>query len=634
MGLFDRSRDNAEGTSDGKTDDKSRLKRYRDEIKVAQKWRADHYDDEWREFIQIYANRHLEEGDYQDFVMDNRISVAISFSTINIIYPSVSIARPKITVTATREEMVDIAETVEAVVNYWWRHYDLQDEFRQAVKDYLVLGHGWLKTTYLYREEQVERDGEAIKEEIAQLLQGKYMAIQNRPQDESLFGSDEEIANGVDPYETRTTEDRPLVERVSPFDMIVDPDATRLIDARWIAQRISIPISEAKKKKDWNQKVRDELIAAASAMKEGDGYYDDQVDKDTRYVIYYEHYDLENGVLCLFGDHGKGFLKEPEQIPYSFGHPFVMIRNYEVPECFYPLGELECLRPLQLELDFTRSAQLRDLLGHVRKYVSRKGMFDQENIERMASRTDGEMILAEPNAPDNLNQALIPMPEMTIPQQTFQMSAVIQDDMTRVSGVSDYALGAMPEMKRTATEAGIIQDAANARAAEKLAQIEIALARVARRVVQLGQQYLTVEQVARVHNDQGEVKWVQFDRDTIQGEFDFEIEAGSTQPQNDTFRRQSALQMMDVMAPFMQPTINPMTGVPEEIIDKRKLAEHVLRYGFGVKNANDFLVPPPPPPMVDPMTGQPMMGGPPMGPGMEGEMGAEGAPPQPPEMAV
>jgi hypothetical protein len=288
------------------------------------------------------------------------------------------------------------------------------------------------------------------------------------------------------------------------------------------------------------------------------------------------------------------------------------------------MGEIECMEPLQLELDMTRSAQLRDLLNHVRKYASRKGTLDQENIERLATGRDGELVLLEESAPDDVSKSLVSLPSMEIPQQTYQMTQIISEDLTRVSGVSDYAMGSMPEIRRTATEAGIIQDSANSRAADKLAQIEIALAYVARRICQLGQQYLTQEQVARIEGEDGAINWVEFDKEAIQGEFDFDIEAGSTQPQNETFRRQSALQLMDaVSSPLFAPQPDPMTGMPMPIIDARKLAEHVLRYGFGIKNAQEFLVPPPPPPPVDPMTGQPMP------PGMP--PGAPGAPPGGPE---
>ena len=56
----------------------------------------------------------------------------------------------------------------------------------------------------------------------------------------------------------------------------------------------------------------------------------------------------------------------------------------------------------------------------------------------------------------------------------------------------------MPEIRRTATEASIIADAQNARAADKLATVELSIGEIARRVIQLMQQYMTGQQVARI----------------------------------------------------------------------------------------------------------------------------------------
>jgi hypothetical protein len=145
--------------------------------------------------------------------------------------------------------------------------------------------------------------------------------------------------------------------------------------------------------------------------------------------------------------------------------------------------------------------------------------------------------------------------------------------------------GSMPEIRRTATEAAIAQDASNARAADKLAVIELEIAACASRLVALAQQYMTGQQVARVVGSNAIPLWVRFDRDYISGEFDFEVEGGSTQPINESFRRQMALQMVDAMAPFVQ------AGV----VDMAALARHVLQFGFGIKMPEAFLTPPPQP---------------------------------------
>ena len=100
----------------------------------------------------------------------------------------------------------------------------------------------------------------------------------------------------------------------------------------------------------------------------------------------------------------------------------------------------------------------------------------------------------------------------------------------------------------------------------------------------LAQQYMTGEQVARVVGSDGVPMWIRFDRDYISGEFDFDVEAGSTAPNNESFRRQMALQMVDAMAPF----------AAAGVVNVERLAAHVLQFGFGIKNPAEFLAPPAP----------------------------------------
>jgi hypothetical protein len=604
----------------------ARLKRYRQQIETSMKWRKDNFDQTWRDMIDLYKNKIL--GDDEDF--DDNVSLAIGFSTINVIYPSVSLNRPKVTLTPNKPEMIGPAQIAEAVVNYWWKHWRYQEEFRAAVKDYLIIGHGWVKTTYALKESDVEMGEDERYQELVSQLSQKYEAIELNPQDANLFPTDQEIADLLPTTRKLVTEDHPVVERVSPWDIIIDPDATRDQDLTWIAQRIAVPKAEARERKDWNQSVLRDVLDAAQNLKESEGHYDDQVDKDGTFVIIYEHYDLKTGYLCTFAEHGEDFLVEPKKIPFPFPHPFICLRNYEVPEQFYPIGELEMIEPLIQAESRILTRQLNDVAQFTRKFGTKEQWLGTRAVDSLKSTADAELVFFSDEAPEDLRQALVALPTMGPQPEMYQMTEVLKDNETRVSAVNEYMQGALPEIRRTATEAGIIADASNARAAEKLAQIELAVAAVARRVLQLGQTYLTTEQVAAVFTEDPsqETTWVDFSRDQIQGEYDFDVEAGSTQPRNETFRRQSALQMMDAFSnPLFQPQQTP-DGQIAPIIDARKLAAYVLQEGFGVKNAAQFIVPEPPPMAVDPMTGQPMPPG--MPPGGEGTLPPGQTPPSGP----
>ena len=68
----------------------------------------------------------------------------------------------------------------------------------------------------------------------------------------------------------------------------------------------------------------------------------------------------------------------------------------------------------------------------------------------------------------------------------------------------------MPEIRRTATEASIVADAQNARSSDKLAIVELGITYIARRVLQLMQQFMTEDQIARINLRGGETAWIPY----------------------------------------------------------------------------------------------------------------------------
>ena len=533
------------------------LKRYRNKLEHSRRWRKEEkYDDLWQRMIDLYRGKH-----HRTDTREDQLLVNMAFSTINIVAPSVAVNHPKITVNAKRPEDGDKAVVTEAIVNYWWRHYDCQKEFRRSVKDALILGHGWVKTGYRYVEEE-------------NVVEGQFDSY-----DELAENREENVAES----NLIVKEDRPFVERVSPFDVFVDPDATSMEDARWIAQRIRRPLEDVKKDKRYNSTARSEA-SPSHYTKWGQDAYRPRRSQDPQdaYVEVWEWYDIDRNTVSVFCDGSDKFLVAPKEIPFAFGQPFVMIRNYDVPETFYPMGELEAIEPLQHELNQTRTQMMNHRKRFSRKWLYKESAFDTDG--RQALESDEDNVMVPVITDDNLGNVLSPMPAVINPPELYNQSDLISSDMNRVSGVSEYQQGSMPEIRRTATEAAIVQDASNARSSDKLAIIERAIGECARRLVMLAQQFMTGEQAIRVIGSEAQPLWLTFDRDYIQGEFDYEVEGGSTAPMNESFRRQRALQIVDAMAPF----------AGAGILDMGKMATYVLQYGFGIKQAQGFIMAQPP----------------------------------------
>lgn len=552
------------------------LKRYRSRIESAKKWRdAEKYDDTWKRLRDVYRLKFFDGLSDQD-----RIAVAVSFATINVIAPSISTNHPSIAVNAASEDPDSQAKAAiaEGVINYWWRHYDFKDELQAAVRDFLIYGHGWVKVGWRYSEGEQDRDPEEMSQELDQLMQQADMAAMQSPEFAGDLPTNEDIAAGLETTEPVTLEDRPFVERVSVFDMYVDPEATSLRDARWVAQRVVRDLEEVKLDERYESAARRKL-ASDGAVKWQNEDSPNHVKDDGDRVTIWEFYDILRGEVSVFTNAGEKFLVKPQKMPYPFGLPFVQFRNYDVPDSFYPIGDLEAIEPLQDELNETRSAMVLARQQDIPKFFYRRAAFGPNGIEALRSKAAYTGVPVEDDTP--FGELISPVPRNVMDPSIYQHSEQIESDIDRVSGVSEYQRGAMPEIRRTATEANIIQDNSNARAAEKLAIVEGGYSRVARMVIMLAQVYMTGEQAARHTSVQGdEVIW-KFTADDIEGEFDFEVEAGSTQPRNEQGRRQQALQLMNALAPMFG------TGM----LNDGAVVVHVLREGFGVKSPERFLGP-------------------------------------------
>ena len=523
------------------------LKQYKQRLEASKRWRKDEgYDGTWKRMRDLYRGYQ-----FDDYRNEDRILVNVAFSSVNVISPSVSVNFPKITVNAVNPDNAANAVIAEAVVNYWWRYKDIRTEFRRAVKDALIMGHGWIKSGYRFVEEDLAGEEDDINDGTA---------------------------GGEATSNTVVLEDSPFAERVSPMDVFVDPDATSMRDIKWIAQRIRRPIAEVKADKRYSKAARDKVSVMAVSRYADDPSRKKINDKNQGYAEIWEFYDITANRMSVFCEGSDQFLVKPMEMPYSFGHPFTMLRNYDVPDEFYPIGDLEAIEALQKELNETRTQMMNHRKKFSRKYLYKESAFDQ--LGRTALESDEDNVMVPVMSDEPLGGVVSAFPAVINPPEFYNQSNMIIGDIDRISGVSEFHRGAVSEIRRSATEVGLMQDAANARTSDKLAMVENAIAEVGQRMVALARQFMTNEQAARIMGKDGEPVWIQYDRDYLEGDFDFEVAAGSTQPVNESFRRQMALQMVDAMAPF----------AGSGIIDMPRLAAYVLQYGFGVKNPDEFMV--------------------------------------------
>jgi hypothetical protein len=561
------------------------LSYYGQELGRSKEWReTEGYDDCWTDMVDLYRGESIFPTAGRS--SEDRIAINQAFSTINVIYPAISVSRPEIAVAANQPDLETRAVFVQAMINHQWERYRMQEPFRRAVKDSLIVGHGWCKMLWSYEEAEKE----LTEEEFALRFQAALadeQAIAAEEEREPV--TDEELARQIIAASRETIVDRPVMERISPHDMFVNPEATSLEDARWVAQRIVRHIDDVKTDPAYSRKARDNAMPGLTLADPHYARHQENYESN-ELVEVFEFYDLARQTMCTFAAGAAEYLIRPRKMPYAFGHPFEMIRNYEVPDHFYPMGDLEMIAPLVKELSKTRSEMMNHRARYARKYLARKAAISQSDLTKIASKRDGEVIFVEDDSVP-LADVIQPVNQIGMDPGLYNWSQAIENDIQDISGITEFMRGGGGQIRRTATEASLLQDAANVRTAEKLDRVETFIANLATKLLQINQQYVTGEQAAKVIGRDGANLWVPYTREDIKGQYDFRVEAGSTVPKNETFRRQSALGMLQALGPFIQ---TGQVNVPE-------LLRIVLRDGFAIKNPEKFLQEPPPPPQAQGM---------------------------------
>lgn len=558
----------------GKTQ-KDLLKCYAERCAISKKWRKEKYDATWKRLIELYKGKQL-----IGTTKDDRIVINIVFSTVNVIVPSIAVNDPKITVNARTEQQDVNATTAEAAINYWWRHYAWKHEVKRTVKDSITLGHGWVKVGWKYKEKARPATADEQAQQYGQMQQQAQQAAFDNPAAAADLPSDEDIYQSLDTQVFEADVDCPFVERVSPFDIFIDPEATAPSDLKWIAQRIVLPLAAAQADGRYDQAARNDLKAdmATNARWRDDSQNGQKegANDDIKRVTLWEYWDIQHEFYCVYAEGAKRFLLKPTDNPYPFGHPFFFLPNYEVTDQFYPIGDVEQIEPIQYELNGVRSDMMNHRKRYQRAYLYLRDKFTLDGMSALTSSEDGRMIPVDGD--EDLGRLVQSIPQESLDPQMYNYSQTIEQDLELVSGVTEFQRGSAPEVRRTATEASMLQSATNARVSDKLAQVEVFMADIAEAVIQLAQMYMSEDEAAKIVGQNGDVGWKVFTPEEIQGEFDFTVEAGSTQPKDENFKRQQALELFQTMQPFVG-----------DVIEPKALVTYVLREGYGIKNPDQFM---------------------------------------------
>jgi len=447
------------------------------------------------------------------------------------------------------ETTEDNATFAQAVLTYFWKRTNATDDVKASTEDMLKLGNGFIKVGWDYVADEYKETPEMLM-------------------DETMIAVDQAEATGEDggfapdttklsktnkaqfTYEQVLTDD-PFVEYVSPYDMFCPKDARRLDTARWVCQRLRLPLEELKERFGEDAPISvDATIASDSLVST---YLNGQttLPEVLSYAVIYEFYDMVKRELTVFQIDGNEPLYDGP-IPYQHRYPpFVHFRNYNDGGMqFWAFGDLENIAGIQLMLGEITRAQIDDLKRSGNKYAVRKRHMTPELKKQLESPIPDQVVVFDIPETASLQDVVQPLVRQATPSDAYVMDDKLQDAMTKVLGINDFQAGGVGADRMSATAAAVVDGVATLRAQDKLAAVEAGISGIGQRILLLCQEFLDDNRAVRIAGANGTM-WLQVSASDIFGEFRVSVEGGSTRALNPATRAQRGIQTMQTVIPAL-----------------------------------------------------------------------------------
>jgi hypothetical protein len=401
--------------------------RARERLEAGIRHRQRKREHKWKQSEQQWGTDHWGmEGKAGDPTAD-LTTVNISFSTVNTIVPYITGSDPRFLVEPySTDSAVWAARAQAAWINRYWRRprSGARRSTKQAAHDSLIYGDGYAKVTYTMTERTAKYGEEA----------GTFAEL--------------------------------FVDRIDPWDLWIDPTADGLHNARWVCERVHYTREELEaedtfknsKNLEWGlpegYEDRDMAAEKANSMTYPD------------FTAVYEFWDLANKRLVIFTSGGEYPLKVLEEVECPIAH----IGAHWLPHTPYHMGELEQIWDAQQELNKTRS----QMMTHRRRNIP-KVLIKEEAIDAAAQNaltSEVMMQIVKIKGDRSLEEVVRPINLTPLSADVYNVSELITRDVFEITGVNEYLRGATPQIRRTATEASIIEGASNVKTAHRLALVE------------------------------------------------------------------------------------------------------------------------------------------------------------------
>jgi hypothetical protein len=538
---FKRKRGRPKGSTKDKLTAKDWLGKIERAKKVRERWAT-------QQRIQI-ALQYWEGMQRPDqFEEDEWITVNLVYSTLMAELPVLYSTDPEFHVRLKKSydpdenavvAMEEIGKSRASMLNYLGEELDMKTKARQGIFD-AEFAYGVMKVHYTADMVDHPQKGEPVLDD-----DGGVLVDEN---DSPIMYPDQVPANEA--YN---------ITRIHFDDFLVDEDAGPLNsqDVKWRAQRIKTSLKKAKSNERYNASARAKLKATEltddqkkrEERKKGGTLSTDSNQKEPDIVVLWEVYDRERGEWFTVAEgNNSEYLADPAPIPPGIEiDPFSVLRFTQRDDSWYPVSPTGQLVDPQREYCELRSYMLRHRKNvSQRKFVLYGSAFDDPDdaASSLATGGDGTVLIAERNPGF---EPVSPIRDAPLDQSQQAELAYLRNDFNELAvGVNQRGAGTGID---SATEAGIIAQAAGIRTGDRKQLIAEWVTDIGRKLDQLVQANITEDQLISVTGKDGD-KWKAIkttDYKEIDGEFRYSVTMSNRTPYSPEIERAQWIQLISAL---------------------------------------------------------------------------------------
>ncbi|WP_258005619.1 hypothetical protein [Castellaniella caeni] len=507
------------------------------------------------------------------------------FSTAQATLPNIYARNPDVSATGTwaHRDVRLFCETLQTVVSRQMRDAGLKKRMKMTVLGAMLEYVGILKITY---QKDLRADPAIIQrindtQDNLERLNGLIQSVDDdqRSDAELRVRELETTLQGLQQQSEIVAAEGLVIDRILPENLLISDDVIEFDDysnADWIAQLVPMSRGTAKARYgiDLAGAKTYETSQELSGTKSGDLLVNTTKAPDDEQICIIEIWDRQSQQVYTMADGCQFFCREPFSAEGAGQrwYPFFILPYAVLPGQFVAPCIVDLTEKLQGEHNETRDKFAAHRNLNKPGWVASADM-NGKSIRRHTDAELGEVVLIDTEGKP-LNQIITARPNLPINPADYD-TGPIRQDWEMVTGLQDAARSTIAQAK-TATEAGIMQQALSGRVGEFRDKLNDLLTEMSQYSAQVLLLNLTPAQVERYTGpntpDQAAYDWPQLSREQVFDMVEVSIVAGTTGAPD----KAQTQEIWAKVLPVIQPLVAQIMQLAAQSIDYAPL-EALLR---------------------------------------------------------